>query len=440
MKHVSFVTPTELSYIDLISMGGSEKLGDESKLGQFCSGLKYAIALILRNSIEFKAVVRGNHFIGGHDRDVTTIFGTYTYLEVDELSGKEKELIGFTVSRDYESFNSLHCEDIFEAAGDENLQTGFSKELGYNWSPWMILRELYSNMLDEGGYYVEGVPPTIGKCGTVITLSFEENSIFDTIWENRHLYINESDDTLEVSYRVKAVLNTDKYLRIYKQNILVYEDKEMFSEYSYIINFGEIDERRILSDYSSVRHDILYDILSCENEEFIKGLFRPDFEEVKGAFLSRGGVYGTCSDTIHKLVQENVEKYDSFNTYEWLVNKAKDRKDCKLPGKKIQTVEDSLWSYSSTVVVESIPEEVKLSIKDNICKKYDLDLSEISVKESPLTGAKVVADKFNNCLILSPEFKIEDDIAEFIVEYYTLKQKGNIVKTLSTVLAQRLKK
>lgn len=439
LVHVNFVTPSELSYLDLVSMGGSEKLGDETKIGQFCSGLKYAIALMLRNDVQFKAVVKGNHFVDGKDRDTVNVFTPFVYVESDELTAKEKNLIGLTQDLSAQCFHSNVCID--EAGGDYPTiehKTGFSVELGYNWLPWMALREIYSNMLDEGGYYTEEEVNV--KSGTVITLSFEEDSVFGEVWKNRHLYINESKDTFEVDYNVKAIKNEEEYIRIYKQDILVYEDKDVFSEYSYIISFGEIDERRILSDYSSVRRDIVNAIKNCENEDFLRGLFRENFLPVDRAFINGGYMYGQASATMLKLVAENMELYGSPNTYDCFVEAAKKRDDCNLPGKTITTIEDSLWSYSKNVTIEETPQESEKSISVLIASKYDLDLSEISIKESKLTNAKVVADKFNKCLILSPDFDLEKDMADFVVEYYTLSSRGNIILALSKALVEKLKR
>ena len=155
MKTIFFKTPTQLSFIDLITMGDSEKRGDNSTTGMFGSGLKYSLALLLRNNVKFEAIVTGNTYIGGQDRDYTEIFTPYTYVNEDEITGKSKELIGIKVERDFESFNSIHCEDIFEYEIEENYETGFALQLGFNWELWMALREIYSNMLDEGGSYYE---------------------------------------------------------------------------------------------------------------------------------------------------------------------------------------------------------------------------------------------------------------------------------------------
>ncbi len=109
----------------------------------------------------------------------------------------------------------------------------------------MALRELWSNMLDEEGYISFEEYPEIDK-GTIVSLQFEEDNPFYEIWQNKHLYINEKKPIFKLSDKLEVLENNEGYLRIYKQNILVYEDRKKPSRFAWNIKFGVIDERRIL--------------------------------------------------------------------------------------------------------------------------------------------------------------------------------------------------
>ena len=52
MKTFKFITYRQISILDVLTMGDSEKAEDATKIGQYASGLKYAIALLLRNGIK----------------------------------------------------------------------------------------------------------------------------------------------------------------------------------------------------------------------------------------------------------------------------------------------------------------------------------------------------------------------------------------------------
>lgn len=441
MKTVYFVTPTQLSSIDLTTMGGSEKLGDESKIGAFCTGLKFSLALFLRHNVEFEALVIGNTFIGGRDRDYSEIFTPYIYHQEDELTGKSKELVGIDVSREFQSFNSVHSEDIFEAELEEKLETGVALKLGWNWQLWMGLREIYSNMLDEGGYYTEDRP--LIKYGTVVSLSFEEGSDFDIIWNNRSNYVNEEEWAYTLDYSTKAKLNSNdsKWLKIYKQDILVFEDKETYSEFSYLVNNSEIDERRLLVNASSVKASIRGSIVNTDCKEFLRRVIKETIDLQEKGFLEDGTTYYGCSGSVIDVMEEVNEKYNTFQTYPFIKDTAKKHSRYNFEGRTITTVKDSLWNYSKDVVIETRPEptETVKTLASEISSKYDIDFTDIEVQESELTNSSVIADKFNKRLIIGKLFDIEKDMPSLIVEYITLKSNRNIITELSERLIEKLK-
>ena len=100
--------------LDVIrTMGVSVKEGD-NPIGYFGTGLKYAIATLLRTGHVLKLI---------------------TGDEVLVFSTREKEIRG-------KKFQ-------FVMMNDEQL--GFTTDLGRDWEVWQAYRELYSNCIDEGG-------------------------------------------------------------------------------------------------------------------------------------------------------------------------------------------------------------------------------------------------------------------------------------------------
>jgi hypothetical protein len=429
---VHFITPTIISRLDISSMGDSSKRGDESTLGQFDSGLKFAIALLLRNGISI--------IIKTYDSDgILNVYKFSTSVKKCKNTNKEKELI---------DINYIDYSD--DSSGI--IETGFALQMGYNWSLWMILRELWSNMLDEKGKVIEKEDDTTTEYGTVITLDFSEDSEFFDVWQNRHLYINEESPLHKVSDSVEALKNNEGYLRIYKQNILVYEDRGKPSRFAWNIKFGEIDERRILNNIYSVEQSISSAIQGTDNEEFLREIITNHFEVKEKEFLSTNCSYSNwISDTVKKVVHEIYEEYGNVQSYNWLIEKVRKQKDCKIGGKKITTVEDSLWGYSREVSIESTPQpysEPSLIVDEveyitpfasEIKKHYNFNL-DVEVKIAKLKGSVVVADKFEKCLIVDESFNVEDDFHDFIVQYLDLTQKGNVIDNLAKYICNLLKK
>lgn len=109
---ISFITPTELPIEAATTMGVSVK--DDNAIGKFGTGLKYAIAGILRLSGTITV------FIDGERHDFTA---------------RDADIRGRT-------FRIVH---------HNGTPCGFTTELGKHWEPWQLFRELASNTLDEGG-------------------------------------------------------------------------------------------------------------------------------------------------------------------------------------------------------------------------------------------------------------------------------------------------
>ena len=410
---VHFITPTKISFLDISSMGDSSKRGDLTKIGTFDSGFKYSIALLMRDSVDMHISVKDSY-----ELEECFTFGTENVKDIS--TGKSKELITIT--------------DKF----GKTTITGFAKALGFNWELWMALRELWSNMLDEGGYVIEGELLEDVEYGTVITLNFDESNEFYNVWKNKHLYINQKEALFDLE-RMKVLDNPEKVLRIYKNNILVYENLDTYSQFSYNLSFGEIDERRILSNVSSTRDSIASRMLETDDEDFIRTFISKDFKIEKTDFLYNPYIWNSPSDTLNKVATEIYEEFGEVNSYDWIMSKIRERKDCKINGKVITTVEDSLWSYSTKVHIESTPKEIEKSFSEKVKDVYDFDV-DVEVRTAKIRGSKVVADTFEKCIIIDESFDIESDFHTFLVEYFTLTGTGNIVVNLSTYICKLLKK
>lgn len=105
--------------LDVIRTMGVSVKKTENPIGFFGTGLKYAIATLLRTDHKISLFTNG---------------------ETIEFFTKQKEIRG-------ETFNMIMM-------GDEQL--GFTTDLGKNWEVWQAYRELYSNTVDENGI-VSGV-------------------------------------------------------------------------------------------------------------------------------------------------------------------------------------------------------------------------------------------------------------------------------------------
>lgn len=413
MSKVFFYTPTKISYLDLVSIGGSDKEGDEATIGQFHTGLKNAIAMFMRNNIS----ITFNVYSDGE----CTSFTPEIFTKECKETNKSKELIGF------------HKND------GTFIESTVSPRLGFDWEPWMALREIYANMVDEGGYYEEREVNV--SSGTEVVLDFNNNTQFQEIWTNRSLYFNEEEPLFKLD-GLDILNNPGEYLKIYKQNILVYSDKNKKSKYAYNIHFGILDDRRTLRDMSQEMSRILRTVGTTDNIDFINSVISTSkFEDA----LNDYSFYSTISEEFKESLENfSDENEGNVHTYRPILSSLKERKDCRLKGRKIRTLSDAIWNTSEEVTVQMTSKQVEeapreKTIKEQFQEKYNFNI-ECDIIRGNISGSVCVADKYNKLIILSESFDIEKDFYKFVIQYLDLTQTGNIVDNLAKTIENLVRK
>jgi len=232
MSVVVFRNPGEIDILSISSFGVSVKEGD-SPIGFFGTGLKYAIAVLLRN-----------------DHEVTVYSGKTEVrfmLQRQTVRGKDFDFVAMSVN------------------DQPPQQLGFTTELGKTWEMWMAYREIACNCKDEGGTATQENAAPYAKAGE--TQVIVRGGEFAKVHRERHDFILEdavsfSEGDVEIRQRTGS--------QFYYRGIRVQSlGKRAMHTYN---NLGKMDltEDRTLKYQWEPEYIIRQAIMRSDNETFIR--------------------------------------------------------------------------------------------------------------------------------------------------------------------------
>lgn len=186
-------------------MGGTTKSKDQYKIGQFGTGLKYTLAFLFRNNLDFC-------IFAGEDEIPVTI---------------DTELIR---------------DETFEIICINHHRTSITTKMGEDWKAWMIIRELWSNALDEGNPMRSITSKPYGEPGKTSFFIQIDTQIQDVL-DNWTKYFIHGIEPMQDHPRF-AIYPGGPTRRIYKNGILIDEEDGMKSLFAYDIKNAELNELR----------------------------------------------------------------------------------------------------------------------------------------------------------------------------------------------------
>lgn len=237
MKYLKITNDGELDIRLVALMGGTTKADDKYKIGQFGTGLKYTLAFLFRNNLEFKIMVGENEI--------------KIHTEKEEIRG-----------------------EIFEIICINGQRTSITTKMGEDWEAWMIVRELWCNALDEGGATRETTEEVTGERGKTSFYIQVDRQIADVCKSWDKYFVHKKEPIFSKgAYRVYPGGNT---LRFYKNGVLIFENDKQPALYSYDISDADINELReyrgnqtspIVYCLSSMDKPFVQNFLDSVNEE-----------------------------------------------------------------------------------------------------------------------------------------------------------------------------
>lgn len=225
----------EIDINSLLLIGATNKRGNKNAIGYFGSGLKYAMAVLLKNNIPFR--------IFSGEKEIKVSVGRKTFrgskIDVIKVNGK---------------FTSM------------------TTDMGPDWKPWFSVREIYCNSIDEGEYSIGISNNCKGEKGkTLIFISFDEN--LREMFNNWNDYFSDKrKDLLLESQKTKIYSGQSDKLIIYRKGVQCYQSKEK-SLFHYDLPWVKINESRVLEDMWNVTYDLAKGLAMSASLDIVKIIF-----------------------------------------------------------------------------------------------------------------------------------------------------------------------
>lgn len=227
---IAFQTPGVMDIDAAMTFGHTSKK-TANPIGYFGTGLKYAIAVILRNG------------------------GTITI----NTGGKTH---GFSI-KSKPDHNGNQCHSVF--MGNVNLR--FTPNLGRNWEAWQAFRELYCNTKDESG---ETTNRMLRPRSGFTTINVSGWDKFDEAFARRKEFFLE--DSKPFFRSALCEVHRGETDAVYYRGILVHrQPPEARLSFTYNLTGSvQLTEDRTLKYSHSVGHMIGYTVLTSSDKDFIR--------------------------------------------------------------------------------------------------------------------------------------------------------------------------
>ena len=235
MKYLLIKNEGLIEVAALHLMGASSKRRDETKIGMFGTGNKYALSYLFRNDYRIR------------------IFSGNEEIKIELKSQKFRD----------QSFDVIYIN---------GQQTSLTTEMGPNWNLWKAIRELYCNAIDEGNsllYVVDTIKSVSNETHVYIEITLE----LDEFLKNYDEYFSFKKEVLYSSSDGEILRRTGSGGNIYRKGIRCLE-KDTNSIFDYNFFSLDVNEERLVIHYWSLYQKLWDTILGCNVPSLIKEFFK----------------------------------------------------------------------------------------------------------------------------------------------------------------------
>lgn len=279
---IVFQNSGEIDIRSISTFGVSVKEG-ENPIGFFGTGLKYAIAVLMRTG----------HKVTIHSGRTVVEFG----IQQDAVRGQAFDFVTMAVD------------------GGTPSPIGFTTELGKQWKLWMAYREIACNCKDEGGEgrFTKTKPaPEPGTTQIIV-----EGEDFEAVFADGHLYILADQPQMTVG---TTEIRTRRSNHLYYRGVRVMELPRQ-SLYTYNLNtkLELTEDRTVKSQWDALRR-ISQTVLESQDPRYIRACITASEETLEGALDLHGWSFTPSQqfiDTVGQVLSEKMFKVNPTAMRVW---------------------------------------------------------------------------------------------------------------------------
>jgi hypothetical protein len=273
MSYVVFENPGEIDAAAIRTFGVSVKEG-ENPIGFFGTGLKYALAILLRT---------------GHSVVIQSGLSKHRFALKDITIRGEK----------------------FQVVTMDRQELGFTSQVGKTWELWMAYRELHCNCKDEGGtVFIADQLPKPAAGFTRVIVGGED---FRNEHDRRSSFILLGEPWLKLE---NCEVYEGESRGIFYRGILVHRlPQAEVSKFTYNITAKvDLTEDRTAKHAFMFPHMIAASILQADDESFLNGVLALDNKFYEHHFDFKEPVYGTKPAAPFLKVVERLTQHAAGRT------------------------------------------------------------------------------------------------------------------------------
>lgn len=344
-KYLAFVTDGEIDLRSFTTFGFNAKPNTTSPIGFFGTGLKIATAVIARLGCKMTVIIDGTY----HE----------FYTKETEFRGKTFDVVRM---RKRKGFMSRW----------QYQEMPYTTELGKNWEPWQVFRELESNTRDENGYTMIVDEDTPGGMSflndehrgkTVILV--DEPSVIAAYEERDTIFLPDNLELRLETNRCQAFNVGSKYL-FYRGMRVVELDRPSAFTYN-ILAEQRLTEDRTLYSWNA-QWEVRKLIMEGNDEKFIDQIIQLEDEKFWEGRIEFDDIYAISSETFRSVVSRRKysggyilprvatfhERYDVKEPVDPDITITYKRSEWRRIGQVLQTIdlddadlyEELGWSYA----------------------------------------------------------------------------------------------